>query len=230
MTRHSTNSTSDWLLGAVKQNPEGLLLLAAGAVLLLRSGGRGQPSSNGAPQASSRLAEAATDVSKFASDVSERTTRTAEAVASSVSEYATEATKAVGDQSQRMFEQAQSTLKQSVNRVLQEQPLAVAIAGLAAGAAVASAFPASNFEKETMGPIGEKISEAASRVGDELKEATQKAGETLKSAAEKRGLTKEGLKEVVSEAAEAFAGSMGGGADQTSRQGQPPQQNRPPEY
>lgn len=230
MIRHSTNSTSDWLLGAVKQNPEGLLLLAAGAVLLLRSGGRGQPSSDGAPQASSRLAEAATDVSKFASDVSERTTRTAEAVASSVSDYAAEATKTVGDQSQRVFRQAQSTLQQSVNRVLQEQPLALAVAGLAAGAAVASVFPTSNLEKETIGPIREKVSEAASRVGDELKEATQKAGETLKSAAEKRGLTKDGLKEVVSEAAEAFVGSMGSGADQTSRQGQTHRQNRPPEY
>ncbi len=41
MTRHSNTSaqgTSDWLMGAVKSNPEGLLLLAAGCALLLRSG------------------------------------------------------------------------------------------------------------------------------------------------------------------------------------------------
>jgi hypothetical protein len=129
-----------------------------------------------------------------------------------------------------VFRQAQSTLQQGVSRVLQEQPLALAVAGLAAGAAVASVLPASNFEKETIGPIGEEVAAAASRVGDQLKQASAKAGETLKKAAEERGLTKDGLKEVVSEAAEAFTGSMGGGADQTSRQGQPQRQNRPSEY
>src|SRR4051812_8932134 len=30
--------SSDWLMGAVKKNPEGLLLLAAGCALLMRSG------------------------------------------------------------------------------------------------------------------------------------------------------------------------------------------------
>ena len=35
----SAGNTSDWLLGAVKKNPEGLLLLAAGAVLLMRKAG-----------------------------------------------------------------------------------------------------------------------------------------------------------------------------------------------
>ena len=39
MSRQSSTGTSDWLLGAVKQNPEGLLLLAAGACLLLRKTG-----------------------------------------------------------------------------------------------------------------------------------------------------------------------------------------------
>jgi hypothetical protein len=40
MTRHSQTSqgTGDWLMGAVRSNPEGLLLLAAGCALLLRSG------------------------------------------------------------------------------------------------------------------------------------------------------------------------------------------------
>ena len=38
-SRTSGQTTSDWLVGAVKSNPEGLLLLAAGCALLLRSGG-----------------------------------------------------------------------------------------------------------------------------------------------------------------------------------------------
>ena len=35
----SAGNTGDWLLAAVKKNPEGLLLLAAGAVLLMRKAG-----------------------------------------------------------------------------------------------------------------------------------------------------------------------------------------------
>ena len=37
--RTSAVHTSDWLVRALKDNPEGLFLLAAGAVLLMRKGG-----------------------------------------------------------------------------------------------------------------------------------------------------------------------------------------------
>jgi hypothetical protein len=86
----------------------------------------------------------------------------------------------------------------------------VAIAGLAAGVAVATAFPATDFEKETLGPVGEQLSDAASRVGDQVKEAALNAGDSLKSAAEKRGLNAEGLKEVATEVAESFGRAMKG--------------------
>ena len=39
MTSYSTSApvgTSDWILGAIKRNPEGLLLLAAGCALMMR--------------------------------------------------------------------------------------------------------------------------------------------------------------------------------------------------
>ena len=45
MTYHShrdAQGTGDWIMGAVKSNPEGLLLLAAGCALLLRSGASGR--------------------------------------------------------------------------------------------------------------------------------------------------------------------------------------------
>ena len=45
MTQQSGARISDWLLGSARKNPEGLLLLAAGAVLLMRksSSSPGQP-------------------------------------------------------------------------------------------------------------------------------------------------------------------------------------------
>jgi hypothetical protein len=123
-----------------------------------------------------------------------------------------------------VFEQARSTAQSTLDRVIQDQPLLVAVAGLAAGAAVAAAFPATEIEKQTLGPVGEQVSEAAERVGEQLKEATGKAGEKLKDAAEQRGLNAEGMKEVAKEVAEAFTGSMGGSSQQGGSMGGSSQQ------
>ena len=95
----------------------------------------------------------------------------------------------------------------------------VAVAGVAAGAAIAAAFPTTEIERQTLGPIGDQLSDAASRVGGQLQEATTKAGEKLKSAVEERGLNADGLKEVVSDAASAFGDSMSGNKDQGSEGG-----------
>ena len=92
--------------------------------------------------------------------------------------------------------------------VLQNQPLAIVAAGLAAGAALAATFPPTELERETLGPMGDKMSKAAERVGDQLRQATGRAGEKLKSAAEERGLDTEGLKGVASEVADTFKASM----------------------
>jgi hypothetical protein len=84
------------------------------------------------------------------------------------------------------------------------------MAGIAAGAAVAAAFPPTNLEKDTLGPIGDEVSKAAERFGDQVKEATTKAGERLKTAADERGLNADGLKEVAGEVVESFKSSMKG--------------------
>jgi hypothetical protein len=66
------------------------------------------------------------------------------------------------------------------------------------------------MEQETLGPIGEQVSDVAQRVGGQLKDATAAAGETLKNAARERGFSKEDLKEVATEAADAFSSRMRG--------------------
>jgi uncharacterized phage infection (PIP) family protein YhgE len=226
MNQSSSPITGERLLGAAKKNPEGLLLLAAGACLLLRNSGTSAGLQRGqAPRSSERstLGNAANSAREFANDatnrakdavdaVTERTKGAADAVTSSASEYASETARTIGEQSERMARQAQSTLRSTVNRILKEQPLAIAAAGIAAGAVVAAAFPATEFEREHLGPYGDQLSDAAQRVGGQFKEATAKAGETLKTAAEDRGLTTEGLKEVASEVADAFGDSMKGKA------------------
>jgi len=211
----SVGNTSDWLLGAMKKNPEGLLLLAAGAVLLMRKTG-GLGLSNAVSQHSTKAAagakEYAAGAKDYAADVAERAKQTVGSVASSASEYADQARRTVSRQSERVMDQAQSTFQSTMNRVLQDQPLMVALAGMAAGAAVAATFPTTDFEKETLGPLGEQVSDAANRMGEQLKEATVKAGEKLKNVVDEKGLNAGGLKDVASEVAGAFSGSMTGGS------------------
>ena len=105
---------------------------------------------------------------------------------------------------------AQSSLQEVAQHVLQEQPLAVALAGFAAGAAVAAAFPSTDVEKRALGPTGQRLKDTAGRVGEHLKEAGAQAGQSLMDAAEERGLTSEGLKEVAREVGDAFSGALSG--------------------
>ena len=224
------------ILNTIKRNPEGLLLLAAGAVLLMRTiaskssatpmdgYGRGAQASERVEDAARQTMDTARSYASSAGDVARRTMDTArsyatsasdaahetmesaKSYASSASQYAGQAGRAVGEQSERVIRQTRSMAQ----GVLRNQPLAIAVAGLAAGAALAAAFPATQLERETLGPMGDQMSKAAERVGDQLKQATMKAGEKLKSTAEERGLDSDGLKEMASEVADTFRTSMTG--------------------
>lgn len=230
--------TDNWVFRTVKQNPEGLLLLAAGCALLMRRGGlSGQSSSDrprtGASTGGSGLAQAAEHARQYAGDIAEKTGAAARDFATSASEYAGQTRDMMGDKSGRIVQQAQSTLQSTqstlqstMNRVLQEQPLVVALAGLAAGCAVAAAFPTTNIEKQTLGPVGVHMTKAAQEVGRQVNEATAKAGEQLKTSTEERGLSPDGLKEVAKEVAGAFSSSMSGETDKATSS-DPTTSNRP---
>jgi type IV secretory pathway TrbL component len=112
----------------------------------------------------------------------------------------------VVDQSGRLAEQAQSTIE----KVVREQPLAVVIAGMAAGAAVAAAFPLTRVEHEALAGAGQRLSEAASSTSEKLSSAASAAGERLMSAAEERGLNAGGFKEVARDVASTFEDSLSG--------------------
>jgi hypothetical protein len=242
MSRYPDNDTSfqagDWLAGAARRNPEGLLLLAAGACLLMRS--RGSASSRSPvrsqyrdidytpPSGSGRIASsagrtasdvregvsrAADSVADYASDIKERVSDTASAYADSISEFAHDARRTVSERSSRLSRQAQSTLQDGVERVLREQPLAVAVAGLAAGAAVAALFPSTEVESRTLGGAREALTGAAGKAGEMVMDAAEKAKERLQSAAEERGFSSAGLQGLASDVAETFTGAVAGKSD-----------------
>jgi hypothetical protein len=238
MSKYSNTSglgTADWFLGAVKSNPECLLLLAAGCALLLRKSrstertqhrhysqeyerqSRENPRDDISHQ--SRAGDWADEASRvagnareYASSVGKAVSQTAGNYAAAVSEYADGTREKVVEQSRRLAEQAQS----KVQSLVQEQPLAVALAGLAAGAAIATAFPATTWERRAFGPAGQRLSEAAETAREKISEATSAAGERLMGAAKERGLSAEGLKEVAREVASSIAGEQKK-ASETSR-------------
>ena len=219
---------TSWLVGAVKNNPEGLLLLAAGCALLMRSTGTSKSrrshdarvyDRNDMTQSrreardrtvGERLSDTAKSAGEYVSDIGESVVETASSYASSVSGYADGVTRAAAEQTGRFAQQAKSGVGDTISRVVKEQPLTVALVGVAAGAAVAAAFPATDLENRTLGPTGERLRDAAGKAGEQLKDAATKAGQRLAAAADERGLNTEGLKEVARDVGETFSNALEG--------------------
>jgi hypothetical protein len=162
----------------------------------------------------SRVADSATE---YASDIKDRASDAARSATEAVADFAQDANRNVSEHTSRLTRQAQATVESGMNRVLREQPLAVVMAGLAAGAAVAAVFPRTEIEDRTLGPAGESLRQAAGEAAERVKDAAGKAGERLKSAAEERGLTTEGLKEVAGEVTDTFTSAVSGKPDDQSR-------------
>ncbi|RWM85299.1 MAG: hypothetical protein EOR84_32190 [Mesorhizobium sp.] len=235
-SRTANLGTAEWLIGAVKNNPEGLLLVAAGCALLMRRGGSSAISSfghaeesrgnNGHRKARSRSSSTRPDgheaetkegspaaveaAREYVSEVGEKVAATASSYASSASTYADEARRSVSQTSEEFARRAQSTLQDTMGRVAQEQPLTLALLGFAAGAVVAAAFRTTDIENRTLGPAAERLTDTAERAGERLKESTGEAGKRLRRAAKERGLDADGLKEVASDVAGAFGSALSG--------------------
>jgi len=248
---------ADWVVGTAKRNPEALLVLAAGAALLMRGGSRLSSSyrtqENGddpnhsraegfvgeatraAGKATQFTSDAAGAATQYASDIKDRVAEaasgyastaadTARSYASTVADYAGDAGRNVASQTSRLADQASDLANQAgeairsgAGSVMREQPLAVAVLGVAAGAALAAFFPPTAIEKRALGPAGDAVADAAGRLGNNLKEAAAEAGERLKQGAAERGLSTNGVKELAKEVGETFTGKMSGQTEQPTR-------------
>ena len=218
------------VLNAVKRNPEGLLLLAAGCALMLRTRSslrrNGQTHRedgySGARESTdggmSRTATQAADRAKeFAGQATERMGETAKSYAASASDlaheatrkashYAEDASRQASEYGEKLVVEAQSTFRSTVDYIVREQPLAIVAMGLAAGAAVASVLPPTEMEKEALGEVGARVTEAVKERSEGVKEAVMKAGERLKDAAEDPSKLQDNL----SKSAEDVSGALSG--------------------
>jgi hypothetical protein len=114
-----------------------------------------------ASQVKDRLTDTASD---YASQMKDRISDTASFYADSVADFAGDARRKVAERSAQFKRQTQATLQSGMQHVLREQPLAVAVAGLAAGAAVAALFPSTRHR--------------GSRIGWRAREAQRRRGES----------------------------------------------------
>jgi hypothetical protein len=212
------SQTADKLFGAIKQNPEGLLLLAAGAALLLRAGSAAKSTVERYPgtAGSSGLADAASAATDYVSDAAGQAKQVVTDYASSVGSSIKDAGENAANRSQQAFGNVQATAQSGFDRILSEQPLAIAIAGLGIGVALAAAFPATDLERDTLGQTGAEIKQAAGQIAGRIKHATGVAGEELKAQAEQRGISADGVKEAASTVADAFSGAMRESSKETS--------------
>jgi hypothetical protein len=156
------------------------------------------------------VTRAADTARQYATEVRDKLANTAESYTTAAVNYADETKRTVLDHSERLASQAQSSLKSTMDDVLNYQPLAVAFVGVAAGAAVAAAFPATKAERRALGPTADRLSDVAASATKQLSKAAAAAGDRLKTAAEERGISADGFKEVVSEVAGTFESTISG--------------------
>jgi hypothetical protein len=201
---------ADSLWANLKQNPEGLLFLAAGCALLLRrapSTGHAQHDREyvenyqghrklvadkiphqGRVGESNEASPVVEKAREDASSLGKKMSDTAHDYTAAVSEYAHATREKVIEQSRQLAEKTQSRF----HSLVREQPLAVALVGLAAGAAVAAALPATTPERRVLGPARQRLYEAAGMARENITEAALAAGERLKSALKEGGVGEPG--------------------------------------
>jgi len=202
----------EWLISTAKRNPEALLVLAAGCTLLMR-GGRGSYSAAGQNASGVPGSNAPWNVSRTTEKTSEVAGDLKRRIAdagSSVAEQAGEIAKIVSTQTSQIADQAQSMLSSGFGQLLREQPLALVVAGLAAGAAVAALLPSTDLEERTLGGARDAISGMTGKVGENLIAAATDAGQRLTQGVTERAT--EGLKELAQEVAGQFSEKKSMGA------------------
>ncbi len=208
---------ADFLSDTMRNRPEALLLMAAGAALMMTRGhgfgladlasgagsrssamgsrGRRRQAARGpASGIGERLHSAADTAAHLASDMRERVgdqvddlRETAGDYAGRVARRAQDAREAVAQRSGEVIERARSGLQENIDYMLHEQPLALGALSLLAGVAIGAALPRTGIETSATGA-------AAGRMIDAARRSAQGPIEALKSAAGEAG---EKLKEAV---------------------------------
>jgi hypothetical protein len=192
----------DFISDTMRNRPEALLLLAAGAALLMTRGrgfgladlvpGSGAIS-DAAPRIAERLHTAADTASHLASDMRERVEDQVDDLREAAGDYAGRAVRrtqetreAVTRRTGAMIENARTGMQENIDYMLHEQPLTVGALSLLAGIAIGAALPRTRLETGALGAAGNELADAAWRGArgpmEAFKTAAGEVGETLQEA------------------------------------------------
>ncbi len=175
---------ADFISQTMRNRPEALLLMAAGAALMLARG-RGLGQHDGAATGiGERLHSAADTAAHMASNLRQRVGERVEDLRESVGDYAERAThraqesrEAITHRTGEALERARSGLRENVDHMLREQPLALGALSLLAGVAIGAALPRTVIETRTVRVAREPLRGAPGRmetlrsaVGEKVKE------------------------------------------------------------
>ena len=179
---------ADFISQTMRNRPEALLLMAAGAALMLARG-RGLGQHDGAASGIGERLHAAADTgAHLASDLRHRVGEQVEDLRESVGDYAERAThraqerrEALTHRTGEAFDRARSGMRENVDYMLREQPLALGALSLLAGVAIGAALPRTVIETRTVRVAREPLRGAPGRM-DTLRSAVGEVGEKVKEA------------------------------------------------
>ena len=164
----------DSLMSTARRRPEALLLLAAGAALMMTKGTARKTLHNAAQS----VVATSRDARDYVDDLAEQARAAIDPVrdyASRATEYVSEASSNVLSQASDMAEETRRVASSYLDYYLHEQPIALGIFSLALGAAIGAALPATDVENRTLGAQSDyvvgKAREAAKEQIDQLKAA-----------------------------------------------------------
>ena len=170
MQEHSGRSDgglADFVSDTMRHRPEALLLMAAGAALMLTRGrgfglselwsGAGSRS-DAAQGVGERIHAAAHSATHLASDMRERMGEQVDDLRESVSDYAERAAHRAQEKREALtrrtgaaIERARAGMQENIDYMLREQPLALGAVSLLAGMAIGAALPRTALEADAIG-------------------------------------------------------------------------------
>ena len=174
---------ADFISQTLRNRPEALLLMAAGAALMMTRG-RGLGFREGG--VGERLHAAADSAAHLSSDVRHRIGDQVDDLRQSVGEYAERAThraqegrEALARRTGAVIERARSGMQDNIGHMLREQPLALGALSLLAGVAIGAALPRTVIESRTLGVAREPLRGTQSRM-EAFRSAVGDVGEKVR--------------------------------------------------
>jgi hypothetical protein len=201
------------------------------------AGDAGKQITDAAPSAASGVKAAASSVRDAVSDTANRISEEASdaivaakdsavGLGESVGEFAEKGLNAVGEEAAQLRDQARRLTHDARDRAIklaEEQPLIVAVAGIALGAILAAALPRTKLEDELMGETSDTVKETAGEIAseqiDKISTEAEKVVEEVKDTITEHGLTAEAAVAVVEDAGERVSAALSPGARRRASRG-----------